>query len=624
MSERPHAPVEDISSPDSFLYSKPFAVGSTVAGGLAGTAYGAAVANYLIPKQIDYVEGVTAHSSVTLNPGAVIDGRVTQFVAPNAVADSPVPGIEGVHTTVDRLQLDFSDEKLVGEYINTVSNFDDAVKATGEAIVNHLMAGAGIGAALGAGAVYGSIWGARRVKQSRAEAQRDIERLRLDSTDSDNLKSANRQEKQLARDRFWRTIRVGAVIGAVALVGGLTARKAVEIESPVKGNGEALSTIVSDTIPALKGAKIYGSGAQINIGILKIDSLKKDADKTWKTGYANLVPALREYNQTVGNAFSSNPDIRTLTHATDLHCNQANYEHFLGPAMKLINTDLAAVTGDIQTNSGTMFFEKNCIPGMIEIFEEAGKANGKTVPIVSVDGNHDDKTPRKAGPNYFDLTRFNMVKEFKHDDSENTLGANLTFVGTQDPRSTVKFPTTPVKLEDQYKGLAKQGEDVAGRACSEQNAGKNVIVMTHGVQAGFAAATRGCAALILNGHSHDEEPVKAILGENGRVVLQHTGGSASGAHEGFSIYEAPQQDASITNFYYSVSQHQFVGYYTVTLGTNGRVKINHGEMPSKVENTQVAESMEAFQDKYSAKIISPGKSGQDAAAKDKIAVIKNR
>lgn len=615
MSERPHEQLPSVE------HNKATIVAASVTGGFAGTVYGAAMANYVFPERIEYVEGVSAHSSMTFNSGVVVDGRLNDLVAPNALSKIPVPAIDGVHAALDKPHLGSQNSKLMGEYVSAITNFQDTVKDTGILIAHHVAAGAGIGAVLGAGLAYGTVLSARHFKKHRHEVDKEVKRLR-GRQDEGDLESAERQEKDFNKENMWRKIRLGSAIGAVLLLGGITANKAAEIESPVQGPGEPLTPLITDKVAALRGAKIYCGGAQINIAILKVNNLINKAESTWKKGNANFEIAYKQYRKSTGEKFKINPDIATLTHFSDLHCNFANYKYFFGPVMKIVSPDVAAFTGDVQTNSNTMFFEKRCVPGMVNIFKEAGEANGKTIPLVSVAGNHDDKKPRHDGPNNYELTRYNMVKEIHLGNGDDPSAATLTFVGEQDPRSTIKFPTTPVKLEDQLKGLAAQGEDMANRACREEAEGKTVIEMAHGDQAGYAAASRGCATLILNGHTHHDEPVKAILGDNGKVVLQYTAGSASGALEGFSVYEAPQQKASFATFYYSKSQHQFVGYYTTTLYKDGTVSIKYKDIPPKVEPPAVNKFMKAFQGQF-AKTATLAKSNENAATKDKIAVIKN-
>lgn len=579
MSERPHATAA--APENSPVFSRAYTIATTVAAGGGGALAGSIIANYRYPTSIDYADGIHATASLTLSPDVVVDTPVSKGVAPNVPVDTPFPGIDGIHTTIDQLQLNFSNKRSQGEYIGLLTNFHDAVvKPTAENIVNHLALGAGIGAATAAGISYGLIRYARRGKRDEADTRADIQMLREQGSDEAVLSAYNQEARLL---RTFRDRKIGALIlSGLALVGaGLTARDAIKIESASSKSGKPLASILTDQVPELRGARITGGADQINTVIYAINNQKERADKVWKLGYKNLNPALNNYYAQFGKRFEDDSDIQKIVQVSDLHCNLSNYRYFFGKALPKLDPDVVTVTGDTQTNSGTTFYEKTCVPGLVNIVNETRKSNNKTIPVVYEAGNHDDKKPFDGGKDFFNLTKKQPV--FKLQVAKNPDGSSqmITFVGQQDPRKTIWYPTLPDNKDAENKLLAEQGREVSAEACRQKQPDKTVVAMTHSEQAGYATILNGCADLVLNGHTHHENEPTQYTSLSGETVIQHTSGSTSGAGERFSIYERPQQDASMSVFYYSKSKQKFVGYYTTTLHPDGDIRIKYGTLPSQ-------------------------------------------
>lgn len=587
MSETPHANPAPLIDRASFVIG--VTAGSTIAGGL----YGAAVANYQYPAQIPYAEGVEATASLTFSSSTTVKAPISEVVSPNVPVDTPIPGMNGLHANIDQLQLNISGKQAQGEYIGLLTNFNDSVvKPTGEAIMSHLALGAGIGASIAAGLSYGAIRYARRIRHEAQETEADIAALRFSQSRAGYI-SATRQEKKLIKEANRRKWVAASAAAVLAITAGNTARHAVEVEAtPSNGDEVALADILVDQVPELRGTKIIGGGDQINSVIFGINNLKERADKPWQKGRVNMTKALKNYYAGPGKAYQLNPDIVTVAHVTDLHCNLANYSYYFGPLMKQLQPNVVALTGDTQTNSGTMFYEKNCLPGLQKIVRAAGQGAGRTIPIVNASGNHDNKDRYHGGSDFYDLNGKHHTAEVAAGDS------TISFVGQQDPRSTVWYPTKPVSLQDQNRALANQGKSIQSTACNLYNQGKTVIVMTHARQASYPVITRGCASLVLNGHTHHEQAVEGFQADNNNLVLQHTGGSASGADAKLSIYEGPEQDASTTMFYYSQSQRRFVGYYTVTMHKNSQVEIQARDLPPAPQVANELDNMKAFETTY--------------------------
>lgn len=551
---------------------KLIAFGASTGGFLGGAIAGAAVANYAIPQEIEFANGVKGDVSATvINNGLDVVLPIAEVVASKADLHTPI--VSGAYVNFTELHGNFGDKKAQAEYVALISNFHDSViRPTSDELVKHIAIGAGLGAATATAMTYAGIRYIRHLRKQDAQVAKDIKNKENKKTDDDDRSA----DEQATRHHQNKLIRRGvAALASLALIGGgaLTTKSAIEIETASSAKGVPVLPRLAQEIPSIsqdvEGIKIIGGGDQVNAVIYGILDQKRNAEKPWEKAYQNLVPVWQNYAETIGSQYLNNPDYTLLMHSTDPHCNLANIPNFYNPALKLVGPDVVDFTGDEQTNSGTMFYEKDCIPSLVRASEEAGMVNHKTIDTIIDGGNHDNTASLDDQPHLYNLDKDHVVK----------IG-NLVFVGRKDPRSTVWNTQKPG--EDEL--LVAQGKQIAKDACAQDQDNNAIVVNSHDIRAGKESTALGCADLVLNGHTHNEQPFKTYLGDNGNLVTQHTGGSESGAGSGFSLFDGLQKDAFTSGIFYSKSQNRFVHAFTIKVDKdNSDVSITSQDLPAPLQ-----------------------------------------
>lgn len=605
----------------SMLDSLKVRVGMVLAGGTLGAVEGAAYANYVNPPDIRFAQGLEGETSLTFHDGADISSPVGSLNVPNAPLDIHAPAVDGIHATINVLQPGISDPQAMGEYVGLVSNFNDSVaEPITHSIVSSLAVGAGVGGAVGAGLTYGALRYLKHTRTKEAGAIEDIEAQMELETEAGRT-SAERQQKNLRIEKIGRKV-VATTLSVVALTGfAYTAKSVRDVESAANQTGVPVSPYVVSLVPELDEATVSdGSGEQINALALVINNLKEDADQAWQTGYQNMVPAIDEYFANEGKKFVDNPNIVAVAHVSDIHCNLSNYKNYFGKILSRLNPDIVADTGDTQTNSGTMFYETDCVPNLEEAVKQSGIDNDKSVTLVKIAGNHDALDAVSDAPGVVNLGGDGGKAEIADVPLPEVHGTKhfITFAGAPDLVRT-EWSNSPEDITDQQQLQARQGHDIAELACHEQEKGKTVITMSHEGAGNDEAIYEGCTDLALDGHTHIQQPTFAYRGWNGKTVLQHTEGSASGTDTKVSLYEAPERDATMSVFYYDRAQDKFVGYVTIALHIDGTTSVNYNDLSNPPKNPDHVDTIRDFLQTYP-----PGDTlGNNAAAHNDFAVVNN-
>jgi predicted MPP superfamily phosphohydrolase len=484
---------------------------------------------------------------------------------PNAPVDLPLLH-SGLHIDLTQFDVSVADHKAIDSLAALASQFNTGVNdPIINALAERLALGAGIGTAIGGYLGYKAL---RNLRETSL-----VERVR-------------------------RAPRRAAVLGAacLALVGGCAAvNNGTDLRNDTARAPklQPLSPDITDHVSALKGATVSGLGSDLpNVLAHGAVQYIDNVHSFWKEGSSAFENAYEKYRQGEGSRYAQNPAIKPVLHLSDLHCNYANYEHYLGTVLNDYRPSVIVNTGDTFTNSGKAPYEKDCFSNFVDDVDKAAKANDMKITVINVAGNHDDK---KAINFKQGNTRVITLKG----DKNTAKVEGITFVGDADPRVTILYPTLPDNVDEQNQLLAKQGENIAGAACkiTEKDPDTPVVAASHSIQASYETILKGCAGLVMNGHTHHAGKVESFLGENNHDVLQHTAGSASGADVGFTIFETPKQDASVTVHYFNTAIRQFVGASTPTLHTDGTVDIYTQEYP-KAGKAGEREDMQSFLETY--------------------------
>ena len=89
----------------------------------------------------------------------------------------------------------------------------------------------------------------------------------------------------------------------------------------------------------------------------------------------------------------------------------------------------------------------------------------------------------------------------------------------------------------------------------------------HDANLGAAALERGCADLVVGGHTHVQDGPTRVVGENGATGYTYTTGTTGGAAYAFALGSKPRRPAGISLVTYREGRP--VGVQAVTLQTTG-------------------------------------------------------
>lgn len=144
-----------------------------------------------------------------------------------------------------------------------------------------------------------------------------------------------------------------------------------------------------------------------------------------------------------------------------------------------------------------------------------------------------------------------------------------TLLGFPDPRSS------GLGSWRDEKGISfgEAAEKVADVACESQEAGERVnTILVHDANLGEVALERGCADLVLGGHTHVPSGPTPFDGEAGQLGYSYTNGTTGGAAYAIAVGSKPRRDASLTLVTYDGAGRP-AGIQLVTLLTDGRFRV---------------------------------------------------
>jgi hypothetical protein len=173
-----------------------------------------------------------------------------------------------------------------------------------------------------------------------------------------------------------------------------------------------------------------------------------------------------------------------------------------------------------------------------------------------VAGNHDHGTFVRS---YLDEHGWTMLE------GQTLIGsAGIRLLGVDDPRSSGLG-----NWRDETGLSFDEVEDrLADAACEAQDAGRRVAtILVHDADLGAAALERGCADLVVGGHTHVQAGPDRIEGADGATGYTYTTGTAGGAAYAIALGSKPRRPAGMSLVTYRDGRP--VGIQAVTLQTTG-------------------------------------------------------
>ena len=173
-----------------------------------------------------------------------------------------------------------------------------------------------------------------------------------------------------------------------------------------------------------------------------------------------------------------------------------------------------------------------------------------------VAGNHDHGTFVRS---YLDEHGWTML------DGKTLLGpGGIRLLGVDDPRSSGLGNWR----DETGLSFAEVGDRLADVACEAQDLGRRVAtIVVHDANLGAAALERGCADLVVGGHTHVQAGPDRVVGENGATGYTYTTGTTGGAAYAFALGSKPRRPAGMSLVTYREGRP--VGVQAVTLQTTG-------------------------------------------------------
>jgi Icc-related predicted phosphoesterase len=543
--------------------------GATAALG-SGAAFGAYVANKYFPPNVELGQGVSVDASLTGHQGTTVALGPPELHLPNLPS--------GVKLDITKIDFSLSNPHWFDQYAGLVTQYNSGiVEPIKHALIERLALGAGMGAA-----TVGAI-GATAIHVTRL--RRENKELRHELGQEEDTRTSHNSSKWRRVKRSLAPIALAASIAA----GCGAAYDQVSNESDAKVSTTALPLEATELSPVLKGATVSGpAGELIKTAVYGGVKYIEGVDESWDESRVNLEASFLDFEKSGHMDYLNNKDIVPIMHISDIHCNFPYLKRYFPSLVQKFQPQVIANTGDTFTNSNTAPYEKNCYSTFRDKVAEADRENGTNTTIVNVMGNHDQKEPINISTNPKVMTL----------DEHNRYHAKvdgINFVGDSDPESTIWSVPKENQQDELERRIRAQGEHIADKACEiTEKTGIPPIVLAHRMQALYKTITKGCASIANNGHTHIETDVKNYESDSGKEVLQHTGGSASGAFIGPTPYEYVQQDAPITIELYSKKTDSIVGYIIVTLHTDKNSTIEYRDVPQITESVSETEKMQEY------------------------------
>lgn len=553
-----------------------FGVGASSVAGAATGVY--AVNNVLRAPTVEFMPEETGAIEATVSLKAeeginVING-VTKLELPNAPVDTPFGDI-GINLNLTRLDQAIQDPETINNLTSLIKKHEVAIEEPiRDVLYASLAKGAGIGAATGGIAGYFLF---KKYRQLKDDGK--IPKI-----------------KEAFPKRLRKKQALMATCAALALTS--TAAAGFQISSgpedaPAKAPTTPLPTEITKNNELLKDARIVGFGADlIDIGVKLVKAYDDNIHDTFAITKENYKVAFSQYNRggSYLSKYGDKQGYKIAMHISDAHCNYAMYENALKPVYKKFKPSIVLNTGDTFIVGQTMSIENDCMKDL----RKAVTSSTQDTLIINSTGNHDGKKPINIEDNPRVIT--------PDDYSGYTTKTPIGDIVTTPDRTITTLETTPPEGSDKiYRMMADQSNLTAEKACDvKEKIGEEPIVMVHRPQASYKTSLRGCASLILKGHTHSRQRIKKIPNEAGGGTLHHTAGSSSGSHNTLSFYETPKKPATYTMFYFD-SLNRIKGSTTVTFDTNSRVTIEDEKIPTKLEDQKSMRIQKRFLEKHSGK-----------------------
>ncbi len=532
---------------------------SSIAGGAAVGAY---VANELFPPTIELAPGLAAQASIASGEGLIVPtGPAAELYFPTVPTNTLGPwhavklDVNNIHNIrIPKHNPDWFNNYVVGIFSQPKSNITEPIR---DALIERLAIGAGIGA-LTVAAIGGAACALVRMRRKNAKLATEnasLKRLHEESP-TENPVAPERPQKRWRRLR--RPLAALALTATLATTGVLLYKKAEATNGSTLKGSVALPSKITTLNKFLKGGRIKGPLRGLPHTVVDgISEIKKDTDEAlalsaqnFKQKYTAFLRSSRQYRN-----LRANPNIRSLLHISDLHCNFAYADKVFGSIIQDIQPDLVMNTGDTQTNSNTIPYEKNCFPAFLDQLDN--------IPMVNVNGNHDEKTPVKG-----------TITLSKGNDYHATV-QGIDFVGDNDPEDTEWSATRESGKDGLDKESVKRGKRIADIACKiMEETGIKPIALAHRWQMLAEPIMRGCIVIANSGHLHRESKVQRYTAADGITsVLSHNAGSATGVRGNIPIYSNYAGNGFIMEQLYDITTHTFRGFITYTFRPDSSVKI---------------------------------------------------
>ncbi|WP_195849527.1 metallophosphoesterase [Nocardioides marmotae] len=173
-----------------------------------------------------------------------------------------------------------------------------------------------------------------------------------------------------------------------------------------------------------------------------------------------------------------------------------------------------------------------------------------------VAGNHDNGTFVR---DYLADRGWRMVDSSEGDVVEGPGDAPL--MGLDDPRSS----GLGAWRDESGLSFAEVGERLADVVCDADD--RVATVLVHDANLGREVLDRGCADLVVGGHTHVASGPEQVVGENGEIGYRFTTGTTGGAAYAIAIGSKIRRTASVTLITYRDGRP--VGLQEIDLQTNG-------------------------------------------------------
>jgi predicted phosphodiesterase len=142
--------------------------------------------------------------------------------------------------------------------------------------------------------------------------------------------------------------------------------------------------------------------------------------------------------------------------------------------------------------------------------------------------------------------------------------SGIRLLGVDDPRSSGLGNWR----DETGLSFAEVGDRLADAACEAQDLGRRVATLVvHDANLGAATLERGCADLVVGGHTHVQAGPTRIQGENGATGYTYTTGTTGGAAYAIALGSKPRRPAGMSLITYREGRP--VGVQAVTLQTTG-------------------------------------------------------